>query len=209
MKPQQTNVTIQEIDTGDVDSFEAILREQRRPTKRKSHKPTQPMSEGVQVVTSRSWIESFVSSCPGNKERKYKLRVAIAGYWMTPRDIDDFFRDLGVAYLEPILHHKPLKTNHIVLVYPERWLSVHEQHRLIWQLDHHPEVLAGTFKGLDILTQTPLIVQNCYKGELSLVHMEHSRGLRECELEEIIRGKPVEQVMEEAAHTRQRRIAHD
>src|SRR3989344_5595360 len=143
------------------------------------------------IQTAEDWMEQFFGGAAGNIEKRgYRLRVAVAGPRVTPRDnAFELLRELGSNYLEPILHQKPIGEPYVTLVYPERWLSVHEQRYLVTALDNHPEVKSGTVTAVDILTQNPLIVGSCWKEELVIFQMEGSRGLITSELEAIAEGK--------------------
>jgi len=124
------------------------------------------------------------------KNKNYCLRVAVAGPRVTPRDERfEYFRDVGVKYLEPILHQTPIDESYLRLVFPERWLSVHEQHYLLYSLEHHPDTKSGKITNVDVLTQNPLIASSGSDGLIVVVNISNSRGLTEYELQKIINGK--------------------
>jgi len=149
------------------------------------------MKMTYKIQTDEAWMEQFFGEAVGNiEERGYRLRVAVAGPRVTPRDnAFEWLRELGLNYLEPILHQKPIGQPYLTLVYPERWLSVHEQRYLVSALDNHPEVKSGTLTAVDILTQNPLVVGSCRKEEIVIFNMKGSRGLKTSELEAVVEGK--------------------
>ncbi len=141
-------------------------------------------------LKASNWMDNFFGNKEvGNvEERGYRLRVAIAGYRVTPRDeVFEYLRDTGMPHLENILHQKPLGTDYLTLVFPERWLSVHEQHMLIPCLDAHPDIRSKKVTSVDILTQNALITGNCRKGELIKFDTPSGfRGKTESELQALI-----------------------
>lgn len=146
----------------------------------------------IKAQNPKDWMYNFFGGMEvGNvEERGYKLRIAVAGERLTPRDETfEYFRDYGMNHLESILHQKPIGQSYIALVFPERWLSVHEQQHLVYSLDYHPEVKSGTLTAVDILTQNPLIVSGCHIREVIKFDMEGSRGLTTHELKMIVDGE--------------------
>lgn len=145
----------------------------------------------IQTQNGETWMEQFFGKIEvGNvKERGYKLRIAVAGYRVTPRDkAFEYFRDMGMQHLESILHQKTIGLSYMALVFPERWLSVHEQQQLIYAIDKHPDVKSKVLTAVDIFTQNPLIVGGCYKGEVVKFDVKGSRGLTGSELHAVING---------------------
>ncbi len=133
--------------------------------------------QSINNVGALGWFDDIeyqdTNSVSGDK-LPFKMRVLIPGYDITPRnDAFEWVLDYGRGLLEPVLRHQPLMTDKISWVLPERWLSVHEQRLLIWQLLHHPDAKAGKIKTVDIITQNPLIVTDC---PISLYKMDMDGG---------------------------------
>ena len=64
---------------------------------------------------------------------------------------------MGVGYIESALYHKKFDPPPVLtFVFPERYMSVHEQRSFMYQLSKHPEV--DKIKQVDILTSSPLLI---------------------------------------------------
>jgi hypothetical protein len=89
----------------------------------------------------------------------FKVRVGVAKYRPPRHEYFDFLRDMGSVHVSSVLRGKPL-SNHgcLTFVFPERWMSVHEQQSFMNQLRHHPEV--DKIEQVDIITNSPLMVSN-------------------------------------------------
>lgn len=86
----------------------------------------------------------------------FRVRVLVMKSRPPRHPFFDNFRDLGAGLLDPILEGEPLRTDHLVLVFPERHLSIHEIAALMFKIVHHPE--ADNFKGVDIITSSALLL---------------------------------------------------
>ena len=135
----------------------------------------------------------------GNEKRPFLLRVALAGYRMTPRD-DEFLMllEIGGEHIEPILHHQPIGLGHLTIYFPERHLSIHEQMFFLEMLSSHPEAQSGALKQVDLITQSPLICKSTHQGEMVMVNTTGSRGLTTGELGRIKSGEPAAEVIAQA-----------
>ena len=88
----------------------------------------------------------------------FKVRVGIAKYRPPRHEFFDFIRDMGSGHISPILKGESINSEMLTFVFPERWMSVHEQQAFMLKLAQHPE--ANKIKQVDIITKSPLIVGN-------------------------------------------------
>jgi len=114
------------------------------------------------LASGSSWFDNLggaqIEKLP---DYPFHLRVLLAGPRVTPRRKSfTYWMEMGRGLIEPIIFHRPLPMAGdglaLTFVFPERWMSVHEQHLFISRLEQHPE--AGRIKQVDILTQNVLIV---------------------------------------------------
>ena len=129
----------------------------------------------IKIQTAANFFDSFwgnEEAAPANDTFPFKLRVAVAGYRITPRhSCFEYFRELGMSLLEPLIKHQhipELETGdgHLTFVLPERWLSVHEQQMFLYRIKDHPQV--ARIKQVDVVTQEALIVGGCPQGTVKL-----------------------------------------
>lgn len=135
------------------------------------------MDKGTVIVGLRNAVDQIWGDdeAPKPKRAPYKLRVALAGPRVTPRHPEfDYLLDLGSAMLEGLMRHQPLAKLGISdgatlrFYFPERWLSVHEQHMFLHRLSTHPE--AARLAQIDVVTQNPLIIGGIDKECLRVFH---------------------------------------
>ena len=87
----------------------------------------------------------------------FKVRVGVVKYRPPRHEFFEFIRDMGSVHISSVLRGKPL-SNHgcLTFVFPERWMSVHEQQIFMNQLKHHAEV--DKIEQVDIITSSALMV---------------------------------------------------
>lgn len=125
----------------------------------------------ISVVSPGSWFEQLGGSAiEGSPEYPFRLRVLVAGFAVTPRhSMFKYFIELGAGFIPKILKHEPLNLRggeKLLFVLPERWMSVHEQHSFLSRLWSHPDALL--LDGVDIVTQSPLLVGGVAEGSLGM-----------------------------------------
>jgi len=70
----------------------------------------------------------------------------------------DIFRELGVKYIDKALNGDSIDQEHLVFVFPERHMSVHEQRAFMYNLGRNPNV--KNIKSVDIISSSPLMVSD-------------------------------------------------
>lgn len=87
------------------------------------------------------------------------VRLGCVKYRPPRHEFFDYFREMGSQDLIPIIYHKKVRMpSHLVLIFPERHLSVHEQQSMMSRINSHPQV--DELKQVDIITSCPLIVSD-------------------------------------------------
>jgi hypothetical protein len=68
----------------------------------------------------------------------------------------DFIREMGFPHIDKIFSGESFGSMSLTFVFPERYMSVHEQQKMIWMLEKHPEI--DRLHGVDIITSSPLVI---------------------------------------------------
>jgi len=130
-------------------------------------------NSGVRMVSGNDVFTQFWGdeAPSANDHYPFTVRMAVAGYRVTPRHSRfDYLLEQGRGHIEAIVKHKPLVGiscgTTLLFVFPERFMSVHEQRLFLHRLKTHPDV--AKVKGVDIVTQNPLVVGGCPNGCLKL-----------------------------------------
>lgn len=86
----------------------------------------------------------------------FKVRVGIAKYRPPRHEFFEFIRDMGSVHINAVFKGTPLNHSGILtFVFPERWMSVHEQQAFMSKLAQHPE--AKKIEQVDIITSSALM----------------------------------------------------
>lgn len=102
-----------------------------------------------------SWLEDIDPNA-AKPTYPFGLRVGCVKMAAPRHERFDFIRELGAELFEKVFSNTPIDLEHLVFVFPERHLSVHEQQAFTYVLSKH--VSAKTFKVIDIITSSPLII---------------------------------------------------
>ncbi len=88
----------------------------------------------------------------------FNVRVAVIKKRSPRHPAFDLFRDMGKELLEIFLKNKPFKRmpKDVVLVFPERWLSVQESTALMKSIHNHPQ--AKELDRVSLITSSPIIL---------------------------------------------------
>jgi len=94
----------------------------------------------------------------------FKVRVGVIKYRPPRHEFFEVILNMGYTNIEPILYHKKFNPPPTLnFVFPERFMSVHEQYAFMSKLKNHPEV--NQIKQVDIITSNPMITSN-FKREM-------------------------------------------
>ncbi len=84
--------------------------------------------------------------------------------------------NMGMAQIDAVLNHEPLNMStvtedggqHIMFVFPERWLSTQEEYIFAGKLEEHPQIKKATLTIIDLVTKSPLIIGNFIKEDIRI-----------------------------------------
>jgi hypothetical protein len=112
---------------------------------------------GTTLVSQSSMFEEMLGDIDDNDLYPFKVRVGVIKYRPPRHEYFEFFNQMGKPYIDPILYHKKFNPSKILtFVFPEAWMSVHEERMFMYRLRRHPEV--SKIKLVDILTKSPMII---------------------------------------------------
>jgi len=87
----------------------------------------------------------------------FKCRVGVVKYRPPRHHFFEYIFQMGKPFIEPILYHEKFNMPEVLtFVFPERFMSVHEERSFTYELARHPQV--GELKQLDIFTKSPMLV---------------------------------------------------
>jgi hypothetical protein len=113
------------------------------------------------------FFEDFDTTAAKRENFPFPVRVAVVKN-LPPRDeLFQFALDVGREVIERIFAGKALKDDCPVFVFPERWMSVQEQHAFMQKIVELPD--AGRLKGVMMITSSPLIITNFFKEQVRVV----------------------------------------
>jgi hypothetical protein len=82
----------------------------------------------------------------------------------------DFIREMGYADIERVFSGAPFNKDVLTFVFPERHMSVHEQHSFMSVLNKHPD--AANLKRVDILTSSPIQISSFHAEMIRILTWE-------------------------------------
>ena len=94
----------------------------------------------------------------------FKVRCGIIKYRPPRHEFFQWMKEMGAEYIEPIFKGDLFNPSSVLtFVFPERFMSVHEEREFTDFLHNHPEV--DKIKQVDILTRSPILL-SCFKREM-------------------------------------------
>lgn len=88
----------------------------------------------------------------------FMVRVGVIKYRPPRHSCFEFLINFGVVDIEKALYHKGKLSGHLTFVFPERYMSIHEQRSFMYQICRHPTV--DKITQIDIITSCPLVISD-------------------------------------------------
>jgi len=98
----------------------------------------------------------------GDADWPFILRCSVIKASPPRHERFEYIRELGSAHIQDILDEKEIHMKDLVLIFLERWMSVHEQQAFTNHLFKNP----GKIERVTVVTSSPLIVGRCPNGTL-------------------------------------------
>ena len=74
---------------------------------------------------------------------------------------------VGMPLIDAVFNRSPLPVEHLSFVFPERYMSVHEQQGFMRALLQNPSI--NDIKSLDIITSSPLMISDFRKEQIAII----------------------------------------
>jgi hypothetical protein len=121
------------------------------------------------IITLKQWFDQLLSSVEPTPMSDFDFPVRVGCVKMaSPRDAR-FSEVLGVGMplIDAVFNRTPFKVEHLSFVFPERYMSVHEQQGFMRALLQNPSI--ENIKSLDIITSSPLMVGDFKKEQIAII----------------------------------------
>jgi hypothetical protein len=118
------------------------------------------------IISQGSMFDEMLGDIAPNKGELYpfNVRVGLVKYRPPRHDFFEFMQYMGKLDIGPILYHEKFNPASVLtFVFPEAWMSVHEERMFMYKLKDHPEV--ANIKQVDIITKSVMIVSD-FKSEM-------------------------------------------
>mgnify|MGYP005992781715 CR=1 FL=1 len=116
------------------------------------------------MITLSQWFDTLLSSIDTSASPQFPFAVRVGCVKMSsprhPRFADVL--NMGVTLLDSVFKREPITETNLCFVFPERFMSVHEQQKFMYALLENPNV--NDFRTVDIITSSALMLGD-YKRE--------------------------------------------
>jgi len=135
----------------------------------------------MKVSSFSSWFDSMLqdikydSNSEAGKLYPFFVRVACIKRRPPRHKFFEMFLDIGSTKIEAVLNHKPLNSDTLSFVFPERFMGVAEQQAFMHFLKKHPE--SEKIKQVDIITSSPLILSSFMRDQIRIVTWPEDESL--------------------------------
>jgi hypothetical protein len=85
----------------------------------------------------------------------------------------EFFIDMGRGDIDSVFSGESLNKEELVFVFPERWMSVHEQRAFMSGLLKHPS--KKNIKTVLIATSSPILISDFFKEQIRIISFNDDR----------------------------------
>ena len=100
----------------------------------------------------------------------FRVRCAVIKACPPRHERFEYVRDMGMALIDKVFNGEPLRLTRLTFIFPERWMSVHEQQAFMLRLSKHPD--AEQLETVDIMTSSPLIISDFFASNIQIVMFE-------------------------------------
>ena len=88
----------------------------------------------------------------------FMVRVGVCKYRPPRHPYFEYMIHLGETEIENVLYHTGKLRGGYTFVFPERYMSIHEQRTFMYQLNSHPTV--DKITQIDIITSSPIMISD-------------------------------------------------
>jgi hypothetical protein len=112
----------------------------------------------VNVVSAASIMDDMLGDIKESDNPLYpfKVRVGVIKYRSPRHKFFEYIRDMGSGDIDRVFDCRSFRNKDLVFVFPERWMSVHEQRNFMHYLNKHPD--ADSLESVDVITSSPIMI---------------------------------------------------
>lgn len=88
---------------------------------------------------------------------EFRVKLCVIKYRNPRHEYFQFGIDMGLSNIDKVFNKEPL-SGQLTFVFPERWMSVHEQSAFMLYLKQNPT--AHEITGVDMITSCPMMVSS-------------------------------------------------
>lgn len=101
---------------------------------------------------------------------EYALRVGCVKMAAPRHERFDMIREFGIVDINNLFEGREFSSSELTFVFPERYMSMHEQHAFMAALEKHPHF--SKVKKLDIITSSALILGSFRRESIRILSWE-------------------------------------
>lgn len=131
------------------------------------------------MATKVSSLDAWFDNLSGGEWRdlpdtiyKFPVRVALPKFRPSRHECFELVREMGMGQALAALAGKPMEASPLI-VFPERYCSIQEQHVLMSAIVKNPTKL----KMFRLVTQSPLIISNFLRTQIRIVTWPEDQGI--------------------------------
>jgi len=118
------------------------------------------------ISCAHDLIEEMLGDIQPDDRQPIFYRVACVKMAAPRHDRFEFYVGMGSAHIDRIFTGETFGSDVLSFIFPERFMSVHEQQAMISTLQKHPD--AKKLERVDIVTSSPLIIGNFYRENIRI-----------------------------------------
>lgn len=104
----------------------------------------------------------------------FKVRCGVIKYRPPRHEFFQWMKEMGAGYIEAIFKGDLFNPSSVLtFVFPERFMSVHEEREFTVFLTKHPEV--DKIKQVDILTKSPMLISSFKREMMRIITWEDDK----------------------------------
>lgn len=142
---------------------------------------TKAKSQILRATQPGDWIFSQFPTKPTTRQLLHWHNIfwRVALMWIPPRDERfEFIKEFGASQIDAVLNNQPIKMGkvtssgegqHILFVFPERYLTTQEESVFVDCLARHDQIMAAKLTIIDVVTKSPLIVGNFLADDVRVI----------------------------------------
>ncbi len=89
----------------------------------------------------------------------------------------EMFIEMGRGNIDKVFSKESFRMNELIFIFPERWMSVHEQHVFMSKMKEHPDAVEKKINNILLLTSSPLIVGSFTRESVRIITFEDDKPI--------------------------------